>query len=60
MASFFRPAFLNLGRFHFNPFHLDIFSEPLQIEGFSLLEERGSGSIDDDDFELEHAVTFAP
>ena len=33
----FRSAFLNLGWFHFNPFHLDILSEPLQIEGLSLL-----------------------
>ena len=57
---FFRPAFLDLGRFDFNPFHMDIFSKPLQVERFSRFEEGGSGSINDDDFQLEHVIPPFP
>ena len=57
---FFRPAFFDLGRFDFNPFHLDIFSDPLQVERFSRFEERGSGSINNDDFQLEHVIPPFP
>ncbi len=57
---FFRPAFLDLGWLDFNPFHLDIFSEPLQVERFSRFEEGGSGSINDDDFQLEHVIPPFP